>query len=400
MIDDHELNADQDSDDARSDTVGAEAGLTHDTSGSDEASDSQFARMPRGLYLTPRQTFMTLAGVLAVLLLALLAYLVWLQWPADFSTKGGKVQAGIEPVVAIYGPGRGAKPKFNKPMGAAWGRGGRIYVADTQNSRVVVFDKDGTYRSEFGGFGIAKPLDGAKMTWKPGLLDYPTDIAVDSRNGDVYVADFFNDSISAFTSEGKFLRRFPDPNKPTGRGGSGSGGLGIAVTSLTVRDGKVYATDTYQVLVFSTGGKLLKQFGQPGLDPGMLDHPNGIAADTRGNIYVSDSNHNRVTAYDSDGKVLWTTGVRVSDLRKETDNPFVLPRGLTVLRDGSIVVSDPLGQQLVKIDEDGKVIATYGVRGAEPGQLNFPNDVSALKDLVLISDRANDRVQVVRLIGR
>jgi len=357
-------------------------------------------RTRRGLYLTPRQAFLWIAGVLAVLLIALLAYLVWLQWPADFSSSGGKVQANIEPVVAIYGPGRGAKPKFSKPMGATWGREDRIYVADTQNSRIVVFDKKGKYLSQFGGFGIAKPLSGTKISWKPGLLDYPTDVAVDSHNGDVYVADFMNDSISAFTSEGKFIRRFPDPYKPTGHGGSGSSELGIAVTAVTVQDGRVYATDTYQIFVFTTEGKLVKQFGLPGLDPGMLDHPNGIAVDSRGNIYVSDSNHNRVTAYTPDGKVLWTVGAKISDLMKETDNPFVLPRGLTVLRDGSLLVSDPLGQQLVKIDEYGKVIATYGMRGAEPGQLNFPNDVSSLKDLVLVSDRANDRVQVVRLTGR
>lgn len=358
------------------------------------------AKKPRGLYLTPRQTFLTVAGVLGVILLGLLAYLLWLAWPADFSAKGGKVQARIEPVVAIYGPGRGALPKFNKPMGAAWGKGDRIYVADTQNSRIVVFAQDGKYLSQFGAFGIAKPINGAKATWKPGMLDYPTDVAVDARNGDVYVADFYNDSISAFNSEGVFLRRFPDPSKPTGRGSSGSGGGGIAVTALAVQNGKVYATDQYQIFVFRTDGTLVKQFGLPGLDPGRLDHPNGIAVDVRGNVYVSDSNHNRVTAYDASGKVLWTVGSKISDLNKQTDNPFVLPRGLAILRDGSILVADPLGQQLVEIDERGKIVATFGVRGSEAGQLNFPNDVSVRNDLILIADRENDRVQVVRLISR
>ena len=230
--------------------------------------------------------------------------------------------------------------------------------------------------------------------------DYPTDVAVDARNGDVYVADFYNDSISAFNSEGVFLRRFPDPSKPTGRGSSGSGGGGIAVTALAVQNGKVYATDQYQIFVFRTDGTLVKQFGLPGLDPGRLDHPNGIAVDVRGNVYVSDSNHNRVTAYDASGKVLWTAGSKISDLNTETQNPFVLPRGLAILRDGSILVADPLGQQLVEIDERGKIVATFGVRGSEAGQLNFPNDVSVRNDLILIADRENDRVQVVRLISR
>lgn len=354
----------------------------------------------RGFYLTPRQTFTGIAVTLAIILVGLLAYLWWLSRPANFTETGGGTTHGVEPVLSIYGPGGGKLPRFDSPMGAAWGKDGNIYVADSANSRVVVFAKDGAYLFQFGGFGIAKPLQGAKPTWKPGRLDYPTDVAIDSRNGDVYVADFYNDSVSVFTSAGKFLRRFPDPNKPVGRGSSGADGHGIAVTAVAVSDGKVYATDTYQVFVFSTAGKLIRQFGMPGLDPGQLDHPNGIAVDSRGNIYVSDSNHNRVTAFDSTGKHLWTTGDKIADLQKKSKNPFVLPRGIAVATDGSIVVADPLDQNLVKMSEDGVVLAEYGVRGSEAGEFNFPNDVAILGDLILVADRENNRVQVVKLTDR
>lgn len=355
---------------------------------------------PRGgLYLTPRQTYLMIAAVLGVALIGLVAYVLWASAPADFTKQGGSTQSGIEPVVQMYGPGRGVAPQFDKPMAATWGKQNRVYVADTQNHRIVVFNEAGSYLLEFGGFGIAKPLKGVQATWKPGLLDYPTDVATDA-NGNVYVADFYNDSISVFDTDGRFLRRFPDPNQPVGKGSSGYGGGGIAVTALAVHGDEVYATDMYQVVVFNTEGKFLRQFGRPGLEPGNLDHPNGIAVDSRGRIYVSDSNHNRVTAYTPEGKVIWSTGEKISELMAETKNPFVLPRGLTVLRDGSILVADPLGQKLVKLDENGKVVAEYGVRGDQPGQLNFPNDVSSRGDLILVSDRENNRVQVVKLTGK
>ncbi|MEI8083094.1 MAG: 6-bladed beta-propeller, partial [Actinomycetes bacterium] len=249
-----------------------------------------------------------------------------------------------------------------------------------------------------GSVGMAKPLDGAKITWKPGSLNYPTGIAVDSK-GEVYVADFFNDSISVFSEKGEFLRRFPDPYKPTGRGGSGAGGGGIAVTAVAVSGDKVYATDAYQVVVFSAQGELLNQFGRPGPGPDGLDHPNGIAVDKQGRIYVSDSNQSRVTAFSPEGTVLWTLGTPIKSLTEESNNPFILPRGLTVLGDGSLLVADPLAHALVRLSSEGKVLANYGDRGEAPGQLNFPNAVAARDSLILVTDKENDRVQVVRLVG-
>ena len=330
--------------------------------------------------------------------MVLVVALLWLLRPIDIARRGGATQVGIEPVFALYGPGKGAKPLFDKPVAAAWGPDGRIFVADSKNNRIVVFDNSGRYVREFGEFGIAKPSVGSTATWKPGRLNYPTGVATDT-NGDVYVADFNNDSISVFSAEGAFLRRFPDPHRPTGRGSSGSGGNGIAVTTLAVSGGKVFAADAYQVFVFDTQGVLLRQFGKPGAGPDGLDHPNGIAVDAQGRIFISDSNHNRVTAFAPDGQVLWNTGSPITSLSGVSGNPFVLPRGVTVLSDRELLVADPLAHRLVKLTTAGEFSATYGIRGEEPGQLNFPTSVAARGRLILIADKENNRVQAVRLVG-
>lgn len=353
-----------------------------------------------GFYMTPRQAFLLMAGALAVLLVGLAVYLYWITRPGDFTQEGGGEQGGLEPVLAVYGPGKQPSTRFDLPMGVAWSPDGDlIYVADARNNRICVFDSAGKPIREFGELGVAKPLAGSARTWQPGQLSYPVDVAVD-RDGKVYVADFYNDSISVFTGEGRFIRRFPDPYAPTGKGSSGNDGGGIAVTAVAVANGKVYATDAYQVFVFTVEGELVRQFGRPGGGPDGLDRPGGIAVDRDGRIYVADSNQNRVIAFSPEGEPLWVTGRPVEGLQEETDNPFVLPRGLAVMRDGSILVADPLAQQLVKMNADGKVVATYGVRGVEAGQLNFPNDVSVVEDRVLVADRQNQRVQVVRLIDR
>lgn len=376
-----------------SDSVQAELpdDLPVESSGPNGSADSGTHRT-----LPARKAALVASGVLAIVAFVLLVLLgVWL----DEEPEAAVITDGIEAEYVIEGPGVGETPRFDSPGGVAFGPDGRIYVADTGNSRIAVFSPSGRFEREFGGMGVAKPAEGFSASWEPGRLNYPVDVDI-AQNGNVYVADFHNDSISVFSADGEFLHRFPDPLEPVGRGGSGRDGRGIAVTSVAAIGGKVYATDTYQVLVFSEEGELLLQFGRPGTDPEGLDHPNGIAVDSAGRIFVADSNNNRVTAFSAEGEVLWTRGQPLSDLRSETSEALVLPRGLAVERGGGLLVADTLGQQIVRLGQDGSVMSAYGVRGGAPGQLNFPSDVAVRGERVIVADRANDRVQVVRLTRR
>jgi len=356
----------------------------------------------RGLYLTPRQAFAGIAVALAVVLVALLVYLLFfMNTGAGLVTRGGAVKSGIRPLFTIDGPGTGANPRFDRPMGAAFGIDGRIYVTDTGHNRVCVFDAGGKFLFEFGSFGVAKPLPGAKNTWTPGKLNYPVGIDVD-QDGSVYVASFRNDQVQVFGPEGKPLRNFPDATKPTGKGSSGQDGQGIAVTDVAVQGGKVYATDTYQIFVFDLAGKLLRQFGKPGLGPADLDHPNGVAVDEQGQVYVSDSNHARVVALTKDFVFRWHLGAPpgASAATSGSIDPatFSLPRGITVLEGGDVLVVDAFNFGLVRISPAGKVIGRYGERGVEPGQFNFPNDVDSSGDRLVVADKENNRVEVVQIV--
>jgi len=73
---------------------------------------------------------------------------------------------------------------------------------------------------------------------------------------------------------------------------------------------------------------------------------------------------------------------------------------LAIAADGTILVADPLGQSIVRLSEDGAVLATYGTRGSAAGEFNFPNDLDVREDLVLVADKENDRVQLVKLTNR
>jgi sugar lactone lactonase YvrE len=346
--------------------------------------------------LTSRQVFTALAIVLALLLIGLIIYLLLALPDEGLLSMGGEPVAGIEPLFAIEGPGVGDHPTFDRPLGVAVGPDGRIWVADTGHDRVTVFDDGGGFLFEFGTKGILKPSPAVDATWEGGLFNFPVGIDVD-EDGFVYVADFHNSQIQMFDEDGEFVRAFPDPFEPTGEGSSGEGG-GLAVTDVHTTDGRVFATDEWQVFEFTDEGEFVDQFGKPGSEPEDLDHPNGVAAAEDGTVYVSDSNHHRVTAFESDGEVVWTVGRTPEGLSDTGEREFGLPRGLTVMDDGTIIVVDAFDFQLVRISPDGEILSEHGRRGTALGELNFPNDVDSRGDILVVADKENDRVQVLRLI--
>jgi DNA-binding beta-propeller fold protein YncE len=65
--------------------------------------------------------------------------------------------------------------QFQEPWGIAVAEDGRVYVADTWNHRVQVFDSDGTFLTKWGAYGQT-----SDESW---LLYGPRDIALEHRSG-------------------------------------------------------------------------------------------------------------------------------------------------------------------------------------------------------------------------
>ncbi len=101
--------------------------------------------------------------------------------------------------------GGGDGASFKHPQGLALDAASSLYVADKGNDRVVKLSADGSQvllqLAKLDNHGRPKPGSGA------GELRQPHDVVVDS-NGDIYVADSGNDRIQVFNSSGVFLRQF------------------------------------------------------------------------------------------------------------------------------------------------------------------------------------------------
>jgi len=85
---------------------------------------------------------------------------------------------------------------FSKPSAVAVDGEGNLYVTDTMNNRIEIFDPDGQFIGAFGKAG-----DG------PGYFGRPKGVAIDS-DGHVWVADGMQDRVQVFTKEGQLLIAF------------------------------------------------------------------------------------------------------------------------------------------------------------------------------------------------
>jgi len=201
----------------------------------------------------------------------------------DTSARDYPSEAIVVPASRQWGAAGAGQGQFSEPRGLAVDPRGNLYVADTKNNRIQVFDGNGQFVREFGSKG---PGDGQ--------FNEPCGLAVDPQ-GEIWVADTWNQRIAHLTSEGKFVSSFVDAEK-------GFFGPRAVVVS---RD-RLYIADTgnKRIVRFDRQGNKLSEWGGNGVGPGQFVEPVGLAADPAGNIYVADTGNHRIQVFDADGKFL------------------------------------------------------------------------------------------------
>ncbi|MCK4727364.1 MAG: NHL repeat-containing protein, partial [Desulfobacterales bacterium] len=201
----------------------------------------------------------------------------------------------------------------------------RLYVTDTTNKRILAFDHDLNFVSEFnaggaleaptslvrnskGQFLVAEPtkrcvlfIDIRQRSVKP--IDfsavaeansiYPGSIAVDSADN-LYIVDKANQRILVFDADLRFDRQVLVKS-----------GKGLSDVKIGL-DGNIYALNTIDgsIRVFDSQGNPLLSFGKKGKEIGKFKFPIGLAVDRKGLIYVVDKHKHKVLAFNKRGEFL------------------------------------------------------------------------------------------------
>jgi sugar lactone lactonase YvrE len=272
----------------------------------------------------------------------------------------------------------GAAARFNQPSGVAVDSSGNVYVADTYNYTIRKISPFGVVTTIAGLAGLSGDLD---ATGSAARFHKPSSVAVDG-SGNLYVTDSDSDTIREINSGGVVTTLAGTVGQSGSADGTGAAARfnvpsGVAVDS----SGVVYVSDTNNNAIrkITQGGvvtTLAGMAGQPttGADgtgaAARFNKANGLAVDLSGNVYVADTYNDTIRMVTSGGVVTTLAGTAQQSGSADgtgTVARFSTPSGVAVDSLGNIYVADSGNATIRMLTQAGAVTTLAGLTAQPQG---------------------------------
>ena len=162
--------------------------------------------------------------------------------------------------------------------------------------------------------------------------------------------------------------------------------------------GNVYVADTDndRIQKFTSDGTFITKWGSEGTGNGQFYYPSDVATDAAGNVYVVERGA-RIQKFTSDGAFIAKWGSSGS-----TDGHFVGPEGIATDAIGNVYVADTLNQRIQKFTSDGDFLTKWGGDGNANGQFVDPKGIAtdAAGNVYVADAEINNRIQKFTSDGR
>lgn len=214
--------------------------------------------------------------------------------------------------------------QFTEPSGVAVNAQNDIIVADTNNHRIQIFDKEGRFKFQFGECGK-----------RDGQLLYPNRVSVVKTSGDIIVTERSpTHQIQVYNQYGQFVRKFGANILQHPRG-------------ITVDNkGRIIVVEckVMRVLIFDQVGNVLQKFGCSK----HLEFPNGVVVNDKQEIFISDNRAHCVKVFNYEGAFLRQIG---------GEGLTNYPIGVCINQQGEILVADNHNNFNITIfTQDGQLV--------------------------------------------
>ncbi|MBT3175677.1 MAG: hypothetical protein HOG03_05240 [Desulfobacula sp.] len=274
---------------------------------------------------------------------------------------------------------------LNDPQGIFKDSSGNLYIANTNNHTILKVDTYGVVTTIAGTGSAGDTGDGGLAT--SARLDQPRGVFKDN-SGDIYIADTKNHKI-------RRIDMFGDISTVAGTGDSGSSGDGGAAISARLAEpkaiikdssGNLYISDTNndKIRKVNTSG-VISTFAGTGSagssgDGGaatsaMLNTPRGIYMDSSGNLYIADKGNDKIRKVDTSGDISTIAGTGSSgssgDGGAATAAQLDEPKGVFKDTTGNLYIADSNNSKIRKVDTSGDISTIAGT-----GSSGFSGDGS------------------------
>ncbi|GFT29796.1 b-box type zinc finger protein ncl-1 [Trichonephila clavipes] len=214
--------------------------------------------------------------------------------------------------------------QFTEPSGVAVNAQNDIIVADTNNHRIQIFDKEGRFKFQFGECGK-----------RDGQLLYPNRVAVVKTSGDIIVTERSpTHQIQIYNQYGQFVRKFGANILQHPRG------VTVDIKGRII----VVECKVMRVIIFDQLGNVLQKFGCSK----HLEFPNGVVVNDKQEIFISDNRAHCVKVFNYDGVFLRQIG---------GEGLTNYPIGVCINQNGEILVADNHNNFNITIfTQDGQLV--------------------------------------------